>query len=369
MSPESYYYRLISGEHRGPIATGCRGGLSLLSWPYGLAIRVRNAYYDTFSRAVHRVPAPVVSVGNLVTGGTGKTPMVVWILQRLIEIGRRPSVLMRGYKARPAGCCQASRILQDGPEGCDNDEAREIRRRCPQAKLLINPDRVAGAHKAIELGCDVLVMDDGFQHRRLGRDLDVVLIDSTRPFGGGRLLPRGMLREPVQSLRRADVVVITRSDQVAAEALADLRGVLSALAPQVPVLAASHRPVALCDQEGHADPQMSVESAAGRRAWLFAGLGNPSAFTATAEHMGFQIVGSRFWPDHHTWTDADLEEMARDARAAAPDVVLTTEKDAVKLPPDRPNWPAPLRVVRVAINFRADDAEIALAMIQQAVEG
>jgi tetraacyldisaccharide 4'-kinase len=377
MDPESHYYRLISGEQRGLIAALCRGGLSLLSWCYGAIIRARNAYYDHFSRAIQRVPAPVISVGNLITGGTGKTPMVIWILQRLIEMHRRPAVLMRGYKAQPAGCCQAGRIVQDRPDDCDNDEAREIRRRCPQAKIVVNPDRVAGAHKAIALGCDVLVMDDGFQHRRLGRDLDIVLIDATRPFGGGHMLPHGMLREPVGSLRRADLVVITRSDQVSTDQLNKLRRRLEGIAlPSaeqagaggLPILAASHQPVELCDQQGAADLQMTVQAAAGRRAWLFAALGNPSGFSATVERMGFEIVGRRFWPDHYAWTDADLDRMAADACAAAPDVVLTTEKDAVKLPPDRPNWPAALRVVRVTIAFHGDGAGTLLSMIRQAVE-
>jgi len=369
MTPDAYYHRLISGRQRGPVASVLRGGLTLLSWPYGAVVGIRNAYYDRIDRGGRRASAPVISVGNLVAGGTGKTPMVIWILQRLAELGRRPAVLMRGYGAGAGrGCCRANQALQDAIHGCQNDEAREIRRRCPRADLVIDPDRVAGADKAAAMGCDVLVMDDGFQHRRLARDLDIVLIDATDPFSAG-LLPRGMRREPVGSLARANVVVVTRADQVTAEVLQTLRQRLIGLAPDAPVLAARHRPIELCDQAGRCDPDMPVDAMAGRRAWVFAGLGNPSAFIATVEGMGYEVTGRRFYPDHHTCSDAELDGMAIQAGQAGAEVVLTTEKDAVKLPPDRPDWPAPLRVVRVGIEFLDDDAEMMNGLIGRIVEG
>jgi tetraacyldisaccharide 4'-kinase len=218
------------------------------------------------------------------------------------------------------------------------------------------------------MGSNVLVMDDGFQHRRLGRDLDIVLLDATNPFGYG-LLPRGMRREPVRSLRRADLVVLTRSDQVKADALRALRGRVGGLAPGIPALSARHRPVEVCDQHGRADPEMAIDAVGGRRAWTFAGLANPMAFVRTVEQLGVRLAGRRFWPDHHTWSDRELDEMARQAAEANVDLVLTTEKDAVKLPPDRPDWPAPLRIVRVGIEFLKDDATTARDLIDHAVAG
>ena len=366
MTPDAYYHRLISGRQRGPVASVLRCGLTLLSWPYGAVVGIRNAYYDRTDRGVRRASAPVISVGNLVAGGTGKTPMVIWILQRLAELRRRPAVLMRGYGAGAGGCCRANQALQDAIHGCENDEAREIRRRCPRADLVIDPDRVAGADKAAAMGCDVLVMDDGFQHRRLARDLNIVLIDATDPFSAG-LLPRGMRREPVQSLGRADVVVVTRADQVTGEVLQTLRRQLVELAPDAPLLAARHHPIELCDQAGRCDPDMPVDAMADRRAWVFASLGNPTAFIATVEGMGFEVTGRRFHPDHHTCSDAELDGMAIQAGQAGAEVVLTTEKDAVKLPPDRPDWPAPLRVVRVGIEFLDDDAETMNRLIGRTV--
>ncbi|MBN1345748.1 MAG: tetraacyldisaccharide 4'-kinase [Phycisphaerae bacterium] len=368
MTPDSYYDRLIRGRQRGLLAAGLRCGLAAFSWPYRLVVGLRNAYYDHVRRATRRADVPVISVGNLVTGGTGKTPMVIWILQRLVETRRRPGVLMRGYKASQIACCQANQALQDAIHGCENDEAREIRRRCPRADLVIDPDRVAGAAKAAGIGCDVLVMDDGFQHRRLARDLDVVLVDATFPFGGG-LLPRGMRREPIDSLKRADVVVITRADQVHESERDGLRRRLGELTEGAPVLCACHRPVELCDQTGRCDAGTGVDSMRGRRAWIFAALGNPAAFSATVERMGCAVVGSRFWPDHHAWSDAELDDMARAAGSAAADVILTTEKDAVKLPPDRPKWPAPLRVVRIGMDFLGGDADVMCAKLSEVVAG
>ncbi len=355
MTPDSYYVRLITGEQRGPTALLLRGGLTVLSGPYAAVVTLRNTYYDHAPGAVRRASAPVISVGNLVTGGTGKTPMVIWIVERLLEAGRRPAVLMRGYKAAPSGCCRANQALQDAIHGCENDEAREIRRRCPRADLVIDPDRATGATRATDAGADMLVMDDGFQHRRLARDLDVVLVDAAMPFGGG-LLPRGMRREPVRSLARADLVVVTRADRIPCESLASLRHTLGERVPGAPVLAARHRPIGLCDPSGKVDTEMPVDEAKARRAWIFAAVANPTGFAATVEAMGFAIVGRRFWPDHHTWNDAELDDMAQQARQNEPDVILATEKDAVKLPPDWPDWPAPLRVVRVGIEFLDDDA-------------
>ncbi len=283
---------------------------------------------------------------------------MIWILERLLEAGHKPAVLMRGYKSSTKGgtCCCANDALQDAIHGCGSDEAVEIQRRCPRARLVVEPDRIAGAREAVERGCDVAVMDDGFQHRRLARDLDIVLIDATNPFGGG-MLPRGLGREPAGSLRRAGLAIITRADRVGSAELDRLRPRVSEVVTTANVLAARHAPVAVCDLFGRGEAGCDLQDLRGRRAWLFAAVGNPRSFLATAEELGLQVVDYRFWPDHHRWSDEELEAMAREARLTKPDMILTTEKDAVKLPPDYPNWPAPLRVVRVGIEFLGDDGD------------
>lgn len=352
MTPDSFYFRTITGQARGPIAACLRVLLTVLSWPYGVVIRLRNAAYDVGLLRSHRAGLPIVCVGNLTTGGTGKTPMVIWLLGQLVEARCRPGVLMRGYRATQAACCSATQTLQDAVHGFENDEAREIRRRCPTVDLFVDPDRVAGAAKARQRGCGILVMDDGFQHRRLARDLDVVLVDATNPHGGG-MLPRGLAREPWSSLTRAGAVVITRADRVSVEALRALRDRIASFVPGDRVFTAGHQPIALTDRAGKPldEEQGRPEWLRGRRTWLFAAVGNPSGVLTAVEGLGAVVVGHRFWPDHHTWTDDELHAMASEARQARAEAIVLTEKDAVKLPPDRPAWPAPLRVLRIGMTF------------------
>ena len=208
---------LMAGERRGFSAAWQRCGLRLASVPYGWAVAVRNGLFDRGWKSIERAGVPVVSVGNLTVGGTGKTPCVEYIASRLRQWDRRVAILSRGY----------------GSEHGPNDEALVLEENLPDVPHLQGPDRVALARIAIEeLESEVLVLDDGFQHRRLARDLDVVLIDATQPWGFGYLLPRGLLRESPRGLRRAGAVVLTRCDQVDAAALAKLKGEVAKLAPR-----------------------------------------------------------------------------------------------------------------------------------------
>src|SRR5438876_5539483 len=189
---------LISGRARGVGSSLCRLALSVASGPYGSAVHLRNWCYDRGWLPTHRPPVPVISVGNLTAGGTGKTPCVEYLARFLQARGLRPAVLSRGYRGN----------------GRPNDEALILEANLPDVPHLQGKDRVTRASQAVRVfGADVLILDDGFQHRRLRRDLDLVLIDAMNPWGHGRLLPRGLLREPISSLRRADAVIVTRLDQ------------------------------------------------------------------------------------------------------------------------------------------------------------
>ncbi len=200
--PRDHYLRLISGAARGPMPTLERLALRAASLPYGLAVRLRNAAYRLGWLSSRRVGVPVVSVGNLTAGGTGKTPCVAYVARYYRRLDRCVAILSRGY----------------GGAGGRNDEALVLEEELPDVPHLQGADRVALAATAIEeLESEVLVLDDGFQHRRLARDLDLVLVDATEPWGHGYLLPRGLLREPASALRRAGVVLLTRCDQVPAE--------------------------------------------------------------------------------------------------------------------------------------------------------
>jgi tetraacyldisaccharide 4'-kinase len=248
-------------------------------------------------------------VGNLTVGGTGKTPCVEYVARFYRGRDRRVAILSRGY----------------GSERGRNDEAMVLEENLPDVPHLQGPDRVALAGTAVEeLESEVLVLDDGFQHRRLARDLDVVLLDATNPWGHGHLLPRGLLREPPSGLRRAGAVVLTRCDQVAAVDRGRLRDAVGRLAPGVPVAETTHRPT---------DPgDGRLGRLRGRPVAAFCGLGNPEAFRRTLHDLGADVVAFRTFPDHHAYARADVDELRAWARQQATDcVVVTTQKDLVKL--------------------------------------
>ncbi len=236
----------MSGQANGLWPALERAGLRLASGPYGLAVWLRNGLYERGWKERHQAPVPVVSVGNLTVGGTGKTPCVEYVARFYRGRDRRVAILSRGYGS------PSPLPLSPGGRGVGvrgrNDEAMVLEENLPDVPHLQGPDRVALAATAVEeLESEVLVLDDGFQHRRLRRDLDIVLLDATDPWGHGHLLPRGLLREPPSSLRRACVVVLTRCDQVGAEERSRLRSAIARLAPQAPLVEATHRPIGLGD--------------------------------------------------------------------------------------------------------------------------
>lgn len=300
-----------------------RGGwVELLRLPaalFGVVADVRGKMFDRGWLPSARLDVPVISIGNLTAGGTGKTPCVLLVVRELIARGRRPGVLSRGYRA-------------SGGDGQENDEAALLASACPDLRQVQNPDRIAGGTALIEQGVEAIVLDDGFQHRRLRRDLDLVLVDATRPWGlpaidDGEavqaMLPRGLLRERPGALRRADAIVLTRSDLVAPARLAALEAELIERAPGRPVLYAAHRPVAVRRADGTREDPATL---AGREVDLVSGIGNPEAFAATITELGGGVVTHRTFRDHHEYAAGDLDGLGEEGRA-----VVTTAKDAVKL--------------------------------------
>jgi len=296
-----------------------RGVLQALLVPpsllMGLVARARAALYDRRLIGAFEADVPVVSLGNLTAGGTGKTPAAVLVVEALRARGHRPGLLSRGYGAR---------------DGAPNDEAVELARLLPGVDHVQEPDRVAGARRLADRGATVVVLDDGFQHRRLARDLDLVLVDATRPLGLAApgpsarpveaLLPRGLLREPPSALARAHAVLLTRTDQVDAPCLERLEERVAGWAPGVPVLRTRHAPARLDTPEGPRD----LETLEGLPVRLVSGIGNPAAFEATVRELGAEVVEHRVHPDHHDFCASDLPP-----REGPP--VLCTLKDASKL--------------------------------------
>ena len=305
--------QLLSGCDVCAAAKALRFLLRCVSVPYAWAVRTRNLLYDRGLLGTASASAPVISIGNITTGGTGKTPLVVWLCRYLENKGLRCAVLTRGYKTE---------------QGSLSDEPALLAKACPGAVVVVDPDRIAGAQKATrQHGADVLVLDDGFQHRRLKRDLDILTLDATCPFGYERMLPAGLLREPLTGLRRAGVIVITRYDQAAAATIQTLEARLADAAPAIPVVKAVHRHTHAVTSGTQSIP---LETLRGKRAFVFCGIGNPDAFIAHVSGHGIDIVGTRIFNDHHPYSTDDIKAIVNAARQNKAAMILCTQKDWVK---------------------------------------
>ena len=230
----------MSGDRSDPLATLMRGALGAASLIYRVGVHHRNRGFETGKREVHHCGVPVISVGNLTTGGTGKTPIVCFLAQMLRAKGVRVAIVSRGYGR--------------GDEDA-NDEAMELHDRLPDVPHVQDPDRVEAARVAVEeLESQVILMDDGFQHRRLYRDLDIVVVDATCPFGYGHVLPRGLLREPIDGIRRADLVIVSRCDLIDEEECCIDREILSEEFPKTfrSSVVSTHRPLCVSIQMNRA---------------------------------------------------------------------------------------------------------------------
>jgi tetraacyldisaccharide 4'-kinase len=314
-----------------------RWALSLGELVYRNVVNIRNARYDATPSDAAGLSVPVVSVGNITVGGTGKTPVVMDIVGRLRSRGRCPAVVARGYGS--------------GGDGW-NDELAMIARKFGDVLCIANPNRVDGGAEAVEGGADVVVLDDGFQHRRIARDLDIVLIDATCPFGFDHVLPLGRLREPVENLKRADVVIVTRVDLVDADALDGIVARVLDYVGDCDVLRCCHRPVSLTDFDGR-EPSASVETAT-----LLSGIANPGAFTSTVRMLGIEPRRTIRFPDHHRYTQADIDRLASTLATASYDAILTTAKDATKLRSLDLSAIQPIYVVEIAIDYFDDDERV-----------
>ena len=284
-----------------------------LTLPFGAATRLRARAYQSGILLQRRLDGIVISVGNLTVGGTGKTPMVLWIAQRLIARGEKTGILTRGYGGQPFDTTTTS------------DEAQLLEARLgDRVAMGIGANRWARGRELAARGVRWFILDDGFQHLRLARDVDLVLIDATRPFGGGHLLPAGRLREPRSALARADLIVITRSSHApAVEAM--IRRESSR-----PIFYARMRLDSVHAWSGEY-PGVEEPDARARRFFAFCGIGNPSAFLTDLAGEGFKIVGHKFFRDHHRYDERDAHWIEQAARQAGADRLLCTEKDLFNL--------------------------------------
>ena len=289
---------------------------------YGAAVRLRNAWYDRPDH-VTRSPIPVISVGNLTVGGTGKTPMVAWLARRIATDGRVPAVVSRGYGGT-AGPGPIVVSTGGGPRvdaRICGDEPHLLARLLPGAIVVVGSDRLEGARAAAAAGASLVLLDDGFQHRRLARNLDIVLLDGRAPFDTGRVLPAGRLREPPHALRRAGVVVLTRlgARDAAKEAIAQVR----ATGYQGPIVRAGHRVAGFASPSGEARP-------APERAIVFCGIADPELFRADVAAAGVRVDAFHAFRDHQAYSVASWDALCKEATRTGAGLV-TTEKDLSRL--------------------------------------
>lgn len=311
---EQFAREVMSGRKRGLAASLLRVGLWSAQWPYRVGIGCKNVAFDFRLREPFEVGVPIISVGNLTTGGTGKTPVVAFLANWFRDAGANVGLLSRGYKSLDS---QA------------NDEKLVLDQLCPGVPQWLNPDRILSAKRAVVEGCNLLILDDAFQHRRVHRDLDIVLIDATNPWGYGHCLPRGLLREPIANIERADLVIVTRTDQVSAEELTVIRAELVRHNQVGTVIEVTFTPSQLINSAGQTTP---LSELAGRRVFGFCGIGNPESFEWTLWQLDSKVVGFESFPDHHHFTSDDLTRLAEQAQSSNAELLLTTHKDLVKIP-------------------------------------
>jgi len=325
----------MSGEDAG-LGGGClRACLSVAVPAYVLGNALRSVGFATGVKRSHALGRPTVCVGNLTTGGTGKTPMVGWVVGELLKRGHRPCILLRGYRG--------------------GDEAKEHQQRWGESvKVEPNPDRVAAAKLALadDPSITCFVLDDGFQHRRAQRDLDLVLIDATNPWGYGHLLPRGLMREPRSAIGRSDAVIVTRSDQVPPEVLQRIDQEIEVLSGKPPIAHAEHVWVGLVDGADEVHDLGVLEELA---VMGVVGIGNPGAFETTlTQHVG-QVLHCEVLADHHGYTRKQLLKLLDLAETAGAKAVVTTEKDWVKWVSLLEDEQVALPIYRAALAMRFSD--------------
>lgn len=318
-----FVYTTAVDQSRSPAAVFTRPffyGLSLL---YGLGVMSARAL-----QRIKRVqlPVKVISVGNITWGGTGKTPFVALVARFLSQEGRHPAVLTRGYgrQGSKRGAGNAAQAM--------GDEPAMLARKLPGVPVIVDSDRRRAAMRAVrEYGADTVVLDDGFQQWRLKKDLDIVTIDAVCPFGNGRLIPRGILREPPGSLRRADVVVLTKTNL--AGDLNSLKSRLAHINPAAAVMTARHTAVTLRDI---VKPQslISLDSLRGRTVAVFSGIADPASFENLLSSAGVSFGMCARYQDHHAYSQKDIDTLLDRCRAQNVGIAVTTEKDASRISPD-----------------------------------
>lgn len=305
-----YFLSLLQNSKIDPFSRILRFMLLVLSWIYERGISVCRFLYQSGVLSSGRLSVPVVSVGNLTWGGTGKTPFVLELVHKAQRLGKKPVVLLRGYGA---------------------DEWKELSANLPGVQIGVGKNRLRSALAILAAEkADVVIGDDAFQHWALKRDWDIVLVNAARPFGNGYLIPRGELRETPQALERAHTLVLTHVDRVSQEDLSSLRAKLSKLAPQAELVEAVHEPLFFYQASSH--KKRSLESFRGVSATAFSAIGSPRLFAESLRRLELDLKTTFEFPDHYEYREKDLVAIRNYQETLSIPVVITTEKDFSRVP-------------------------------------
>jgi tetraacyldisaccharide 4'-kinase len=330
---------------------------------YGIFVRARNACYRHGILRTQQVGLPVISIGNLTSGGTGKTPLVEWTARELASLGRKVCILTRGYgRNNPRGQVIASngKELLAGVSETGDEAFMLAERLRGQAAVICNADRVSAAAWAIKnLGSEVFVLDDAFQHRQVARDLNILTVDATNPWGNRRSLPAGILREPIAELSRADCVIITRADL---ENSRGLRDEIEKIHAGMPVLLSQMRHTQL-REVATGSPLMDSEKIKASPVGAFCGIGNPDSFFQLLQREGYSLTYQRSLRDHHIFAQTDIDLIVREAQSKGAQALLTTAKDAAKL--SSLNFELPCYVAEIEIEI--EHPEVLRELILKAI--
>ncbi len=326
----NYLLNIISNNKNGLLPIIIKFLLKVLSFLYGFAIIIRNFMYDKNILKQGRVAAKTISIGNITTGGTGKTPAVEAFATELKKLGNNIVIISRGYK----GDNQEPLVVSNGDEilmgsKFAGDEAFMLANKLSDIPVVICKDRLKAAeYVEAEFDPDIILLDDSFQHRKIIRDYDIVLIDATNPFGYNHLIPRGLLRESKNSLKRADGFIITRVDQVSNERLHEIIEELKSFNDLSYIYLSNHVPSHLQSINGE---KIGLNKLKNKDIIAFSGLGNPRAFESSLEKQDCNLVKHFIFPDHHIYSRGDFKQIVEQFTTENIDYLITTGKDLVKL--------------------------------------
>jgi tetraacyldisaccharide 4'-kinase len=360
---EQFAIDVIMGRREGTLAALFGAFLQLCSYLFSGIVQLRLWLYRNRILHDHPLGCLVVVVGNLTVGGTGKTPVVEMFAKALRDRGRKVAILSRGYKSKAPPLWQKwwfwlnhteeppPRIVSDGEKvlldsEIAGDEPYMLARNLPGVVVLVDKNRVkAGAFAIKRFGCDTLVLDDGFQYLPLKGRLNLLLVDKTNPFGNGFLLPRGILREPVKHLQRASYIFLTKSKGVRDE---ELEALIQKFNPTAEIIECAHKPQYL--QRIDSDERIPLTALAGRRVGALSGIAAPESFEAFLRETGARLIYTRRFLDHYRFTHDDLDGVFADASRAGVEIMVTTEKDAVRIASTE-KFPVPLYYLRLEIEI------------------